>query len=142
MGKKLVLVGLVQPESEDLVEAFNQWYLGNHVEDTYNCPNVKSVRCFKAARGFMGAPPSQFLTIYEFEGEDAEAAEQVLAATKRTRTAGPSGSRTTTPWPWWAPAGTWRNWRSGSKALEFPLLQPHPVVCGAAADLGGHPVVH
>ncbi|MXW50003.1 MAG: hypothetical protein F4Z84_07080, partial [Gammaproteobacteria bacterium] len=80
MAKKLVLVGLVQPESEDLVEAFNEWYLGNHVEDTYNCPNITSVRCFKAARGFMGDPPSQYLTIYEFEGEDAEQAERVLAA--------------------------------------------------------------
>ena len=80
MAKKLVLVGLVQPESEDLVAAFNEWYLGNHVEDTFNCPNVTSVRCFKAARGFMGDPPSEYLTIYEFEGEDAEQAERVLAA--------------------------------------------------------------
>ena len=80
MAKKLVLVGLVQPESEDLVEAFNAWYLGNHVEDTFNCPNVKSVRCFKATRGFMGDAPSEYLTMYEFEGEDAARAEQVLAA--------------------------------------------------------------
>ncbi len=80
MAKKLVLVGLVQPESEDLVEAFNEWYLGNHIEDTYNCPNITSVRCFKAARGFLGDPPSEYLTIYEFEGEDAEEAERVLAA--------------------------------------------------------------
>ncbi len=80
MAKKLVLVGLVQPESEDLVQAFNDWYLGNHVEDTFNCPNITSVRCFKAARGFMGDPPSEYLTIYEFEGEDAEQAEAILAA--------------------------------------------------------------
>lgn len=80
MGKKLVLVGLVQPKSDDLVEAFRAWYLGNHVEDTYNCPNIKSVRCFKAVRGFLGAPPSGYLTMYEFEGEDAEAAEKALAA--------------------------------------------------------------
>lgn len=74
---KLVLVGLVQPE-KDKLEAFNEWYLGNHVEDTYNCPNITSVRCFKATRGFMGAPPSEYLTIYEFEGEDAEEAERIL----------------------------------------------------------------
>ena len=79
MGKKLVLVGLVQPK-KDQVEAFNEWYLGNHVEDTYNCPNITSVRCFKATRGFMGAPPSEFLTIYEFEGDDAEEAEKALGA--------------------------------------------------------------
>ncbi len=80
MAKKLILMGLVEPQSEDLVEAFNQWYLGNHVEDTYNCPNVKSVQCFKAERGFLGDPPAQYLTIYEFEGEDAEEAERALAA--------------------------------------------------------------
>lgn len=79
MGKKLVLIGLVQP-LKDQVEAFNEWYLGNHVEDTYNCPIISSVRCFKATKGFMGDAPSGFLTIYEFIGEDAEAAEQGLAA--------------------------------------------------------------
>ena len=78
-GKKLVLVGLVQPE-KDMVEAFNEWYLGNHVEDTFNCPNITSVRCFKATKGFLGAPPSEFLTIYEFTGEDAEEAERILGA--------------------------------------------------------------
>ena len=74
---KLVLVGLVQPE-KDKVEAFNERYLGNHVEDTFNCPNITSVRCFKATRGFLGAPPSEYLTIYEFEGEDAAEAERIL----------------------------------------------------------------
>lgn len=80
MAKKLILMGLVQPGNDDLVEAFNQWYLGNHVEDTYNCPNVKSVSCFKAERGFLGDPPAEYLTIYEFEGEDAEEAERILGA--------------------------------------------------------------
>lgn len=83
MGKKLVLVGLVQPKSDDFIEPFREWYLGNHIEDTYNCPNIKSVRCFKAVRGFLGAPPSDYLTIYEFEGEDAEEAERVLNAYQR-----------------------------------------------------------
>ena len=78
MAKRLVLVGLVQPKSDDLIEAFNEWYLGNHVEDVSNCPNVKSVTCFKAEKGFLGDAPSQYLTMYEFEGEDAEAAEKIL----------------------------------------------------------------
>ncbi len=75
---KLVLVGLVQP-FKDKEQAFNEWYLGNHVEDTFNCPSISAVRCFKAVRGFLGAPPSEYLTIYEFIGEDAAAAEQALA---------------------------------------------------------------
>jgi hypothetical protein len=76
--EKLVLVGLVEPKSDDLVGAFKDWYLGNHVEDTYNCPNIRAVRCFRAEKGFLGEPPSGYLTIYEFEGDDAAAAEQAL----------------------------------------------------------------
>ena len=79
MAKQLILMGLVQAKSEDLVDAFKEWYLGNHIEDTYNCPNVKSVRCFKSVRGFMGNTPAEYLAIYEFEGEDAEVAERILA---------------------------------------------------------------
>ena len=79
MAKKLVLIGLVEPK-KDKVEAFKEWYLGNHIEDTYNCPNISAVRCFKAAKGFMGAPPSEYLTIYEIAGEDAVEAERVLGA--------------------------------------------------------------
>ena len=56
MAKKLILMGLVEPQSEDLVEAFNQWYLGNHVEDTYNCPNVKSVQVLQGRAGLSGRP--------------------------------------------------------------------------------------
>ncbi len=78
-GRKLILMGLVEPKTADLVAAFNAWYLGNHVEDTYHCPNIKSVRCFKSERGFLGEPPAQYLTVYEFEGEDAEQAERILA---------------------------------------------------------------
>ena len=77
MANKLVLVGLVQP-FKDKIEAFNEWYLGNHVEDTYNCPNISAVRCYKTTRGFMGPAPSEYLTIYEFEGQDAEEAERIL----------------------------------------------------------------
>lgn len=80
MAKKLILMGLVQPKSDDLVEAFNSWYLGNHVEDTYHCPEISSVRSFRAVKGFLGDAPAQYLTIYEFKGADAEAAEQALGA--------------------------------------------------------------
>ena len=80
MAKKLILMGLVQEKDADHKKAFEDWYLGNHVEDTFNCPNVKSVTCFEAQKGFLGDPPSRYLTIYEFEGEDADAAEKILNA--------------------------------------------------------------
>ena len=78
--KNLILMGLVEPKTQDDVAAFNSWYLGNHIEDTFNCPNIKAVRCYRAERGFLGKVPAQFLTVYEFEGDDAEAAEKILGA--------------------------------------------------------------
>ena len=77
MGRKLILMGLIEPEA-DMEQAFKDWYLGNHVEDTYHCPNISSARCFKLVKGFMDASPGDYLTIYEFEGEDAEEAERIL----------------------------------------------------------------
>ena len=79
-AKRLILMGLVQEKDADQKKAFEDWYLGNHIEDTSNCPNVKSVTCFAAKKGFFGDPPAGYLTIYEFEGEDAEAAEKILNA--------------------------------------------------------------
>ena len=79
MAKTLILVGLVQAK-DGMEQAFRDWYLGNHVEDTYNCPVIKSARCFEAAKGFMGDVPSGYLTFYEFEGEDADEMERALAA--------------------------------------------------------------
>ena len=77
MAEKLILIGLVQPK-KDMVEAFNEWYLGNHIEDTFNCPVIKTARCYRATRGFLGKVPSEYMTIYEFEGSDAM--EQALGA--------------------------------------------------------------
>lgn len=79
-GKKLILMGLVEPKTEDLIQAFNDWYLGNHIEDTYHCPEITSVRSFKSAKGFLGGAPAAYLTIYEFRGTDADAAERALGA--------------------------------------------------------------
>ncbi|MEM6707466.1 MAG: hypothetical protein AAF648_01645 [Pseudomonadota bacterium] len=78
--KQLILIGLVEPKSSDAIEAFNSWYLGNHIEDTYNCPEVTSVTSYKAVRGFLGDAPAEYLTIYTFRGQDAAAAEAALGA--------------------------------------------------------------
>lgn len=80
MAKKLILVGLIQPKDKADDTAFKEWYLGNHIEDTFHCPNMKAVQCFKATKGFLGDSPSGYITIYEAEGEDAEAAEKILNA--------------------------------------------------------------
>ena len=77
MAKKLILIGLVQAKP-GMEKEFEEWYLGNHVEDTFNCPNLDRVMCFKAVKGFMGESPSQYLTVYEAQGEDADEAERLL----------------------------------------------------------------
>lgn len=76
---KLVLVGLVEPTSEEAAPAFEEWYLGNHIEDTANCPVIRRGTVFKLARPFADTSPPQYLTIYEIEGDDAVAAERELA---------------------------------------------------------------
>ncbi len=79
-ARKLVLLGLVGPKNESAVAAFNDWYLGNHIEDTARCPAVRSARSYRAVKGFLGEPPAPYYTVYEFEGDDADAAEAALMA--------------------------------------------------------------
>lgn len=38
------------------------------------------MRCFKSLKGFLGEPPAGYITVYEFEGDDAVAAQKVLDA--------------------------------------------------------------
>lgn len=81
MTQRFTLIGLVEPATEDLVEAFNRWYLGNHVEDTFRAPVVKSARVLKAAKGFLDfASPGAYIALYEMEGESAAAVEAALLA--------------------------------------------------------------
>lgn len=81
MTNTYTLIGLVEPATEDLVGAFEEWYLGNHVEDTYRAPVVKSARILKAAKGFLDFPnPGPYLAIYELEGESAEQVQAALLA--------------------------------------------------------------
>ncbi len=81
MGQ-LVLVGLVEPQA-DMEDAFNEWYLGNHVEDTARAPHVKLARCYRAVKGFLGEPPSGYLAIYEVNIDDPAEAERVLGDYQR-----------------------------------------------------------
>ena len=79
--KRFTLIGLVEPATEDLVEAFNTWYLGNHVEDTFRAPVVTKARVLRAAKPFLDfAPPGAYVAIYEMEGESAAAVEAALLA--------------------------------------------------------------
>lgn len=78
-ARKLVLLGLVGPKNDSAIDAFKDWYLENHIEDTARCPEVRSARSYRAVKGFLGEPPAPYFTVYEFAGADAEAAEAALA---------------------------------------------------------------
>ena len=79
---RLVLVGLVEAQA-DMEDAFNEWYLGNHVEDTARAPHVQLARCHRAVKGFLGDAPSGYLAIYEVDTADAAEAERILGEYQR-----------------------------------------------------------
>jgi hypothetical protein len=81
--EKLILVGLVEPIDEASVPAFEQWYLGNHVEDTSHCPGIRRGTVYKLAKKFAGFAAPQYLAIYEWEIDDPAEAEKSLARWQR-----------------------------------------------------------
>ena len=86
---KMVLIGMVEPQPGKEKE-FEDWYLGNHVEDTANCPNILAGTVYKLAKGFAGTTPAGYVTIYEFDEDDAEHAEKILAEYQRNPAAWPA----------------------------------------------------
>ena len=79
---KLILVGMVEPQ-EGMEQEYDDWYLGNHVEDTANCPTILSGTVYKLVKGFAGTTPAKNITIYEFDADTAEEAEKILADYQR-----------------------------------------------------------
>ena len=75
---KLILVGMVEP-NPGMEAEYDDWYLGNHVEDTANCPHITRGTVYRKVRDFAGTTPAGNITIYEFDCDDAAEAEQILA---------------------------------------------------------------
>ena len=75
---KMVLVGMIEPQ-EGMEKEFEDWYLNNHVEDTSNCPNILAGTVYRLSKGFAGTTPAQYISIYEFEGDNEDEAEATLA---------------------------------------------------------------
>jgi len=88
--EKLILVGLVEPIDASAVPEFEEWYLGNHVEDTSHCPKIRRGTVYKLAKKFVGSAPSQYLAIYEWEIEDPAEAEKLLMRWQSDPTAFPA----------------------------------------------------
>lgn len=75
---KVKLIGLVEPVSEASQEAFEEWYLGNHIEDVSHTPGIVRATAHRLVKTFMNTDPPRYVTIYEFDETSAEDAEKAL----------------------------------------------------------------
>ena len=75
---KLRLIGLVEPVDESARKAFEEWYLGNHIEDISHTPGVIRATTHRLLKPYGKTDPPQYVTIYEFDTEEVgDAAEAV-----------------------------------------------------------------
>ena len=65
------LIGLVEPIDEASKEAFEEWYLGNHIEDVSHTPGIIRATAHRLVHPFMKTSPPKYITIYEFETDAA-----------------------------------------------------------------------
>ena len=76
---KFVLIGLCEPPDAAGQAAFDEWFVGQHIEDTARCPNFIRGSVYKLAGPHLdGATISNYLSVYEVEAESYEEAERVL----------------------------------------------------------------
>ncbi len=76
---RFILIGLVEPPSPELQGAFDEWFIGQHIEDTARCPNFIRGGAYRLAGGHSGSEPiANYISIYEVEAPTYEEAERVL----------------------------------------------------------------
>ena len=78
-----MLIGLCEPlknsKDDSNQDAFDEWFIDQHIEDTTQCPNFVRGRVFKLAGPHLDIEtPSKYLSVYEVEAESYEEAERVL----------------------------------------------------------------
>ena len=76
---RYVLIGLCEPPSPDRQADFDEWFVGQHIEDTAKCPNFIRGSVFKLSGPHLdGETVSNYLSLYEVEAPSYEEAERVL----------------------------------------------------------------
>jgi len=75
---KVKLIGLVEPKDESAREGFQEWYLGNHIEDVSHAPGVIRATVHRMVKPFFKTDPPKYITVYELEAESVEAAAAAL----------------------------------------------------------------
>ena len=98
---RFILIGLVEPTSPEDQEAFDDFYLGQHIYDTALCPNFLSGTVYKLRGGHVGIDiPSEYIAIYEVDADSYEEAERVLNEWQRDPNAWDAPSTTRLPPRW------------------------------------------
>ena len=76
---KFLLIGLCEPPDASAQAAFDEWFVGQHIEDTARCPNFVRGSVYRLAGPHLdGETVSDYLSVYEVEADSYEAAERVL----------------------------------------------------------------
>tara|TARA_A100001037_G_C15093793_1_gene610403 strand:+ start:827 stop:1204 length:378 start_codon:yes stop_codon:yes gene_type:complete len=76
---KFILIGLCEPSSEETQEQFDEWFVGQHIEDTAKCPNFVRGSVFKlSGKHLDGHTVSDYISLYEVEADSYEQAEKTL----------------------------------------------------------------
>ena len=76
---RFILIGLVEPPTPEKQAAFDEWFVGQHIEDTARCTNFVRGASYKLVGAHVGIPtPGPWISVYEVEAESYEEAERVL----------------------------------------------------------------
>ncbi len=76
---QFLLIGLCEPLDADDDDAFQEWFVNQHIEDTTMCPNFIRGRVFRLSGPHLdGETVSDYLSVYEVEADSYEEAERVL----------------------------------------------------------------
>ena len=78
---KFLLIGLCEPSSAERQAEFDEWFVGQHIEDTTLCPNFIRGQVYKLSGPHLnGETVSDYLSVYEVEAPSYAEAERVLNA--------------------------------------------------------------
>ena len=76
---KFILIGLCEPQGSENQAAFDEWFVGQHIEDTTHCPNMIRGSVFKLSGPHLDlGTAAEYLSVYEVEAPNYEEAERVL----------------------------------------------------------------
>ena len=76
---RFLLIGLCEPPDADAQSAFDEWFVGQHIEDTARCPNFVRGSVYKLSGPHLdGETVSDYLSVYEVEAASYEEAERTL----------------------------------------------------------------